>query len=65
MSFEVKKKALEKEVNTLVKEIRLGPFCETEFAIYEEFGVQVKVVVTRDDDSMIEELDSNYVDAIE
>lgn len=65
MPFEVKKKALEKEINILINEIRLGPFCESEFAIHEQHGVQVKVVVTRDEDSMIDELDSNYVDAIE
>ena len=65
MPFEVKKKALEKEINNCIKEIRFGPACETEFAIHNENGTQVKIVVTRDDWNMLDDLDSNYINAVE
>jgi len=66
MSFEVKKKTLEKEVNDVLAEFASSRFLEAEeFAIYEESGIQVKVVITRNEYEMLSEILKPYASADE
>ncbi len=61
MSFEVKKKALEKEVKKVLAEFSSSRSLEEAgFAIYEDSGIQVKVVITRNEDDMLESILKPY-----
>lgn len=53
-------KNLLKEIDTSFKEVRRNPFLETEeFAIFETNGVQIKVVITKDEHEQLEDITPN------
>ena len=62
--MKIKTKALEKAITDSINDLTKSSFsCEESFAIHEEDGVQVQIVVTMEEDGFHDELLPEYVKA--
>lgn len=61
--MEIKAKALEGIINKSIEDIKRGPWSDEAFAVHEEGGVQVQIVITKDSEQFCSEILPEYVAA--
>ncbi len=61
MSIKLKVNALEDFINKEVDKLECGGYyCSSKMAIYSEDGIEVQIVVTRDEDELMDEVWPTY-----
>lgn len=64
--MEIKKEILEQMINQSMTEVADSAFCMSEeFAIHEEFGLQVQVIITKESNDFFERIEPKYLAASE